>query len=96
MSQRDLEIVQARMEQRDEEALRLGRTQTLLRQAGVRQPAWLAQQGCGLMCQLGRVLVALGRRLERYAEPRLGSVGPAFAGATGRPHSVQGDGIPRR
>jgi hypothetical protein len=79
MSYNDLRLAEARREMRDEAALRLARSQTLLRQAGVQQPGWLARQGCGLVCRLGRLLVALGSRLERYAELRLGSVEPALS-----------------
>jgi hypothetical protein len=32
--------------------------------------SWLSQQGCRLLCQLGRALVRLGRQLERYGLPQ--------------------------
>lgn len=30
---------------------------------------WLPRQGCWLLCQMGRMLVMLGRRLEQYGLP---------------------------
>jgi hypothetical protein len=30
---------------------------------------WLARQACGLICQMGYSLVALGARLEEHARP---------------------------
>ena len=43
----------------------------LLREAGLVRRVPLPRPACWLLCQLGRVLVALGRQLERYAQPRL-------------------------
>ena len=39
----------------------------LSRQVSARgQPSWLSQQGCWLLCQLGRWMVNLGRQLQQY------------------------------
>lgn len=40
----------------------------LLRAAGIDQRGWLARGVCWLLCQLGRLLVTLGRRLQRYGQ----------------------------
>jgi hypothetical protein len=45
------------------EALRLSRAARL---AGALQPGWMARQSCWLLCQIGRLLVAMGLRMERY------------------------------
>ena len=34
---------------------------------------WLHRQGCWLLCWLGRMLVRLGRRLEHYGAPPVGT-----------------------
>lgn len=45
------------------EALRLSRKARL---AGALPQGWMARQGCWLLCQMGRLLVAMGLRLEQY------------------------------
>lgn len=55
---------------RVEEALRWAETHRLLREAGIDQRGWLSRQACWLLGQLGHLLVALGRRLERYGLSR--------------------------
>jgi hypothetical protein len=32
--------------------------------------SWLPRQGCWILCQMGRMLVMLGRRLEQYGLPQ--------------------------
>ena len=44
-------------------------TRRLLRAAGIDQRGWLSRGGCWLLCRLGRLLVTLGRRLQRYGQP---------------------------
>jgi hypothetical protein len=36
------------------------------RQVGVLQQGWMARQSCWLLCQMGRLLVTMGLRMERY------------------------------
>ena len=36
------------------------------RLSGALQQGWVARQGCSLLCQMGRLLVAMGLRMERY------------------------------
>jgi hypothetical protein len=50
-------------------------TRRLLRQANLVRPSWFSQKRCWLLCHLGRMLVALGERLERYALARSLSFG---------------------
>jgi hypothetical protein len=42
----------------------------LLRRVRGDHRGWLSKQGCWLLCQLGRMLVRVGRRLERYGAPQ--------------------------
>ncbi len=53
-------------EERMRDCLRQAEVRRLLREAGIDQRGWMARQSCRLLCQLGHLLVALGRRLERY------------------------------
>ena len=64
------------MEERMRDRLHQAEAHRLLREAGIDQWGWLARQGCRVLGQLGRLLVALGRRLERYG------VAPAERGVT--------------
>jgi hypothetical protein len=60
------------MEMRVEERLRRAEIDRQVREAGVRRRGWLSRQGCWLLCQVGRLLVAVGARLqERYQVPSL-------------------------
>ena len=69
------------MEIRTQGILRRNETRKLLRQAGLEQRGWLSRQNCWLLCQLGHLLVALGRRLERYGRPQSTALdGRVFAG----------------
>jgi len=58
------------MEIRTQGILRRNETRRLLRQAGLEQRGWLSRQNCWLLCQLGHLLVSLGKRLERYEQPQ--------------------------
>lgn len=80
MSQRDLEIVQARMEMRDEEALRLARDRRLLRQAGPASRGQAAVLACRVLRSVGRGLVAVGTRLVESGEMQRGPAVRSLAG----------------
>jgi hypothetical protein len=67
MSYDQFRLAEARRELRDEEALRLARSHLLLRRASLVQQGWLSRQACRLLVQVGRLLVAAGGRLQRYA-----------------------------
>jgi len=54
---------------RVEEARRRLEVRCLLREAGIDRRGWVSRQSSWALCQLGRLLVALGRRLERYGLP---------------------------
>lgn len=49
----------------------------LLHQAKPRRPSWLHRQRCWLLCQLGHLLVTLGRRLQQYSSAQPASLEPA-------------------
>ena len=59
-------LIAQMVDMRLEEELRQAETRRLLREAGIDRRGWLARPGCWLLCQVGRLLVALGRRLEQY------------------------------
>jgi hypothetical protein len=44
-----------------------GKHSPVLRQVNSKRPGWLPRRSCRLVGQLGRRLVAVGGRLERYA-----------------------------
>jgi hypothetical protein len=44
------------------EALRLRKK---ARRAGALQQGWVVHQGCQLLCQIGRLMVAMGLRMEQ-------------------------------
>ena len=55
-----------------EEVLRTAETNRWVREAGLRRQGWLSRTTSWLLCQLGRLLEAWGRRLqERYQLPPL-------------------------
>jgi hypothetical protein len=56
------------------EAMRRAEAWRLLRQAGLQRRGWLPRPGCWLLCQLGRLLVRAGRRLQEFGS----SPQPAF------------------
>ena len=57
------------MDMNVQEVARRRERRRLLREAGVHKRGWLSRQGCWLLCQLGRLLVALGQQLEQYGQP---------------------------
>ena len=72
MSYPDPFIAQMLMEMRVEERLRRAEIRRQLREAGVRRQRWLSRQACWLLCQVGRLLVVVGARLQRrYQVPSL-------------------------
>jgi hypothetical protein len=52
---------------REREITRKAEANHRLRQAGVEQRGWMAQQACKLVSAAGGMMVALGRRMERSA-----------------------------
>ena len=72
----ELYVAESMMFQRVEERLGEARSRALVRQLSAGQQGVLSRSGCRLLCQLGRFMVALGRRMERYALRQL----PAFEG----------------
>jgi hypothetical protein len=75
MSYMEFRLAEELMEMRKEGAQQWSRSCHLLRQAKLVRPSWVSQRRCWLLCQLGRMLVALGERLERYALARSLSFG---------------------
>ena len=71
----DLYVAESLMFERVEERVAQARSRALLHQLSARQSA-LSRSSCRLLCQLGRLLVALGQRMERYALRQV----PAFEG----------------
>jgi len=55
---------------RRRDAERYAENWRLMRQAKARRSWSLPRPGCWLMCQLGQLLVRLGRRLQGYASPQ--------------------------
>lgn len=72
----ELYVAESMMFQRVEERLGEARSRALVRQLSAGQRGVLSRSGCRLLCQLGRLPVALGRRMERYALRQV----PAFEG----------------
>ena len=66
MVQGDPFLFKVMMDMKVEETLREAETRRLLRQASIDRHGWLFRQGCWLLCQAGRLLVILGRRLQEY------------------------------
>jgi hypothetical protein len=63
--------LQKRLEDRRRlEATRDAENWRLVRLARRQHPGWLSRQGCWLLCQTGRLLVQLGRRLQAYGAPQ--------------------------
>ena len=75
MSYMEFRLAVELMEMRKEGAQQWSGSRLLLRQANLVRPSWFSRQRCWLLCQLGRMLVALGERLERYALARSLSFG---------------------
>ncbi len=72
----DLYVSESMMFQRVEERVSEARSRALVRRLSAGQRGSLSRSSCRLLCQLGRLLVAMGRRMERYALRQL----PAFEG----------------
>jgi hypothetical protein len=62
----DLYVAERMMRVRAEEEQRRAESRRLLRQAGLERQGRLSRPSGWLLCQLGRLLVALGERLKRY------------------------------
>jgi hypothetical protein len=75
MSYMEFRLAEELMKMRKEGAQQWSESRLLLRQANLVRPSWLSQRRCWLLCQLGRMLVVLGERLERYALARSLSLG---------------------
>lgn len=63
-------VHQVRKEQK-KDLLRQAERWRLLREAGLVCKISLKRSACWLLCKLGRALVAMGRQLEQYGQPRL-------------------------
>jgi hypothetical protein len=72
----DLYVAESTMFQRAEERVGEARSRALMRQLSAGQQGVLSQSSRRLLGQLGRLLVALGLRMERYALRQL----PAYEG----------------
>ena len=62
----DPNLFKVLMDIKVEETLREAETRRLLHEAGIDGRGWLLRQGCWLLCQVGRLLVNLGQRLQQY------------------------------
>ena len=60
------EIVTSRLEARRQQT----EIHRLVHEAQTDHPGWVARQGCWLLCQTGRLLLAAGRRLEQWGLPQ--------------------------
>ena len=63
------DLVKRVEKRRREEAMNQAECWRLLRRTGIDRRGWLSIQVCRLLCQLGRLLITLGRRLESYGSP---------------------------
>ena len=63
----DLYVIESTMFQRVEERVSEARSRALVRRLSAGRQGVLSRSGCRLLCRLGRLFVALGRRMERYA-----------------------------
>lgn len=70
MLRTDSRAARAMMEMRLDEAQRRANSTDRLLQAGIEPRRRLSRPACLLLCQLGRLLVAMGRRLERFDVPQ--------------------------
>ena len=75
----DLYVAESTMFQRVEERAGEARSRALVRRLNAGQQGVLSRSGCRLVCQLGRLLEALGQRMQRYALRQF----PAFSGHAG-------------
>jgi len=69
-------IVTAQIEDR----MRRLETRRLLREAGIDSRGWLSRRGSWVLCQLGCLLVALGRRLQQCDLPQALPLGGKMTG----------------
>jgi hypothetical protein len=53
------------------EAVRRAEVWRSTRAAMAGRRGWLSQQGCWLLCRLGRLLVRWGQRLQAYGTPQI-------------------------
>jgi len=72
----DLYVAESIMHQRVAERVSEARSRALARRLGAGGQGVLSRSGCRLLCRLGWLLIALGRRMERYALRQL----PVFEG----------------
>ena len=67
----DFNIAEPMMNMNVEEAQPMSKARhRIVPQAGMLHRPWLSRQGCWLLCQMGHLLVAMGRRLEQCGLPR--------------------------
>lgn len=66
----DFNIAEPMMNMNVEEAQRRAKARRMVLQVGMLHRPWLSRQGCWLLCQMGHLLVAMGRRLEQCGLPR--------------------------
>jgi hypothetical protein len=70
MSYCDVYIAERSMELQAKEATRKAELRRVVCAADMKRRGWLSQQSCWLLCQIGRLLVALGHRLEQAGMPQ--------------------------
>jgi hypothetical protein len=58
------------MNTRVDRVLEKAESRKLLRQVGIEPQGWFSQQRCWLFCQIGHLLVAMGKQLQHYALPQ--------------------------
>lgn len=62
------DVAQRIMDERVRDCLHKAEKHRMLQEAGIDQRSWLSRQICWSLACLGRVLVSLGRRLQRLEE----------------------------
>jgi len=77
----DLYVAESMMFQRAEERVGEAESRALVRQLSAGQQGAMSRSGCRLLCQLGRLLEALGQRMQRYALRQFPALG-GHAGAS--------------
>ena len=80
MLQSDLYVSEQTMHKRLHERRQDQEVRNLRKRTAALHPSWLTRQVCRLLCGTGSLLVALGKRLERYDLSQ--SVSLEEAGAT--------------
>ena len=66
----DYFLTERLMDQRVQEEQHLAELRCLAREARRAQPNWVSRQRCWLLCQLGRLLISLGRHLLEASLPQ--------------------------